>query len=337
MLLASITHDRLCGRSLPGIRSLWHRVEAIKLVNERLDSPDPSVSLSDTTIYTVSRLHVLEKQYNALANNEVHTSGIHRLIVQSGGLTRLSQQHPSIEIMVYLSALVTPGMLRSAAPTLYQPDSRKTTIQEEKCILATELLAFLTDMTARGKLYSEMCTTVKDAIANTGPICKLLSHRLPVSSTLSEHAQKAMAYVNDRLRLACTLHLHCGYLLIESETGFASLVRHVEWVLSHEKLWRRSIRLMHYLLVQNETSANLAAPEMAWKVLRLAEATKLLSIPTAEKLFDALLGVLSGADGTEAIDLQSIKDELVPFMNGDDVSRDRNMLLNTFMAPAEYI
>src|SRR5271163_2012320 len=48
MLMAAINRDRLVGRSLPGLRALYHRVEAIRLINERLDSKDPEVYLSES-------------------------------------------------------------------------------------------------------------------------------------------------------------------------------------------------------------------------------------------------------------------------------------------------
>jgi hypothetical protein len=58
MLMASISLDRISGHSLSGMRALRHRIEAIRLINEKL--ADPSDCISATTIYTVTILVCLE-------------------------------------------------------------------------------------------------------------------------------------------------------------------------------------------------------------------------------------------------------------------------------------
>ena len=314
MLFAAVNDDRRSGRMLPGMRSLHHRIEAVKLINERLDSPDPAMYLSESTMYTVSRLHVLEKHWQALGDDEVHTSGVHKLLVLYGGLHKLSRERPELTTVIYLSALVTPGMLRSASPALYGIVKNTFTRQQEEDALARELLEFLEEMIAKGKQHYDACAMVKSTAGNTGPICRLLTAPPSTSKSLPEHTQCAMLALQDQLRLACTIQFHLSILSITSREHFIAIVHHLQWILSLERLWRTSLRLMHYLLVQDSSTTNLAYPELVFKVLRLTDAVKLLPENTRESLRDAMLGILSGVNSPDAIDMGTVRRELAPYL-----------------------
>ena len=316
MLFAAVNDDRRSGRMLPGMRSLHHRIEAVKLINERLDSPDPAMYLSESTMYTVSRLHVLEKHWKAIGDDEVHTSGVHKLLVLYGGLHKLSRERPALTTVIYLSALVTPGMLRSASPALYGITTTTFTRHQEQEALARELLEFLEEMTAKGQRHYDACALVKSTTGNTGPICRLLTASPSTSRVLPEHTQSAMLRLQNQLRLACTIQFHLSILSINSQAAFAAIVDHLRWILTLERLWRTSLRLMHYLLIQDPSTTNLGYPELVFKVLRLTDAVKLLPEDTQESLRDAMLGVLSGVNGTDAIDMGIVRRELAPYLLG---------------------
>ena len=316
MLFAAVNDDRFSGRIIPGMRSLHHRLEAVKLINDRLDSPDPNVKLSKSTIYTVSRLHVLEKQFKAVGNDEVHTSGVQRLVVLFGGLHKLAEAYPSVTVMVYLSALVTPGMLRSASPSLYGNGDQNTDMSHERYALASELLDFLEQLSSDGKNHYRKCALVKSTTGNTGPICKLLTTSATAKPGFAEHTRHAIMFLNNQLRLSSILHTHLAILAIQSSEDLTMLVQHLRWILSYERLWRTSIRLFHYLLIQNAETENLANPDLAWKVLRLSDGLKLLPPETREELREVLLGVLSGASTMDELDIGAIRAQLTPYLTG---------------------
>jgi hypothetical protein len=68
MLMASISMDRISGHSLSGVRALRHRIEAIRLINEKL--ADPADCVSAGTIYTVTVLTCLEHNWGAVGSHE---------------------------------------------------------------------------------------------------------------------------------------------------------------------------------------------------------------------------------------------------------------------------
>jgi Fungal specific transcription factor domain len=73
ILSAAATHmDAIHGRN-PGRRAIWHRLEAICLLNQQL--ADPVLSVSDNTIVTISSLMATEvSSLPVPQENEMHVN-----------------------------------------------------------------------------------------------------------------------------------------------------------------------------------------------------------------------------------------------------------------------
>jgi hypothetical protein len=120
LLLAASIMNGIQGQS-SGVRILYHRNEAIHLVNKNLG--DPAASLSDGTLFAVTIFTGLEvrdtdgptisvtaanvyAQYNwgDPHSLEVHSKGMRELVIRRGGLYTLSSS-PRMEFMLYRYAI----------------------------------------------------------------------------------------------------------------------------------------------------------------------------------------------------------------------------------------
>ncbi len=120
ILSAAATHmDAIHGRN-PGRRAIWHRLEAIRLVNQQL--ADPVLSLSDNTIVTISSLMATEVSSLPMPQDDemrvdqwvrpqriwggqgvaqTHATGLANIISRRGGLQTL-RNSPRVEFHLYL-------------------------------------------------------------------------------------------------------------------------------------------------------------------------------------------------------------------------------------------
>lgn len=302
MLMASINLDMLSGRSLPGMRALRHRVEAIRLINERLAVPVKH--MDESTIYTIIVLTCLEHIWGAIGRAEVHDGGLERVLIQCGGLKAL-RRYPLLEHTLYSIALVTPKMLSFGAPDLYSEDEVHYSPRDERRAMATQLMDLLQSTLSRA--HSWPLSMLVFAFQPGSPLHEILiSPAYDLSKPISRHGSEAA----ERSRLSILLHFHCMLMKLPEHAEIIKLVGKLNNIIREAWIWRNSLPMVQYMIVKAEFSAGLENVDLAWHVLRLVEICASLSKETYSNVKDYLFFLLSQSGNCPRLDLQAIQRDL---------------------------
>jgi Fungal specific transcription factor domain len=302
MLLASIHLDLINSRTLPGMRALRHRVEAIRLINERLGKPIEMMEQS--TIYTIIALTCLQYVWGAVGSAEVHDGGLQRLLIKCGGLKAL-RRYPLLEHTLYSVALVTPRMLSFASPDLYSEDEIHWTPEEERRAVSRELLELLHSIKSREQSWP--IAMLAFAFKPGSPLQNLLVS--PTSDVIPSAASHTIEAA-ERSRLSILLHFHCILMRLPEHAEIIKWARKLNKLIRDAWIWQNSLTMVQYMIVQAEDSIGLEDPDLAWQVIRLVEVSALLPRDTYIKMKDYMFALLSQSMSPPKLDLQSIKRDL---------------------------
>lgn len=306
MILTAMHRGRMYGRCLPGMRVLWHRIEAIRIINARFRTQDLDQCLSEGSIFAVMVLSGAEKQWNAIGDREVETTGLRQLVIQKGGLKALHQQCPELELALYGLALLTPGMINPGLPALYEPSLPHCTRPQEQRLLAQELLDFLSLVNVTAEEQSGMHTDLIFAFAPDTALHQLLASPRRISGIY----QNKMEIVQARLRGAILVYVHWMVLQSRDRKDLLNFSEHLRFVVRLEWLWKDSLRMLQWLLIKDQESTKLANHSVAWKTFRLVNTISTLDVATQSTIRDFLFGLLSILPLRE-IDMKSVEDQLV--------------------------
>lgn len=308
MIITNSVRDRLAGRNLPGVRVIRHRIEAIRIINERFRTQDLDACLSETSIFTVMLLTGMEKQWSVVGD-EPEATGLRQLLVQKGGLKVLRQQHPVLELALYGLALLTPRMLDPGLPALYESGQPHYDTLQEHHALVGEFLGFLTLVDTKARQNASHYLPLHSTFAPGTTMHELLISPPESFGILSNK----MTVVSDRLRAGVIFYVHCMFAHSSKPEGLAAFLKHLKSIIRLNWIWEKSLRMFQWMLIKDQQSAILANPNNAWMAFRFVSTMCLLSDATQKAVYESLLGLLSGTP-TLSIDIKRIGDELEPIV-----------------------
>ena len=302
MLMACINLDMLNGHTLPGMRALRHRVEAVRLINERLAVP--MKQLDESTIYTIIVLTCLEHIWGAVGHKEVHSGGLDQVLIRCGGLKAL-RQFPLLEHTLYSICLVTPQMISLSDPDLFSKDRLHYTQQDERRSMASELVELLVSTISRE--HSWPLSMLAFAFQPGSPLHgTLMSAANDLSTPNARHSSEAA----ERSHLSILLHFHSILMRLPEHVEIVKLVRRLTNLNRDAWIWQNSLVMAQYMIVKAEDSAAIEDVNLAWHVLRLVEVCALLPDETYCNVKHYLFSVLSQSGSYPKLDLQKIQKEL---------------------------
>jgi hypothetical protein len=302
MLMASINLDILKNRSLPGMRALRHRVEAVRLINERLAVP--TKYLDESTLYTIITLTGLEQIWGAIGHNEVHSGSLEQVLIKCGGLKAL-RKYPLLEHTLYSICLVVPKILSFGILGLYSGDNPHHSPREERRAVAAELVELLQSTTSRS--HSWPLSMLAFAFQPGSPLHEtMMSPAYDLSKSNSRHSSEAA----ERSHLAILLRFHCVLRRLPEHAEVIKLVAKLNALIRDAWIWQNSLAMVQYMIVKADDSAGLEAVSLAWHVLRLVEICGLLSNATYQHVKQYLFILLCQSEDYPRLDLQAIQREL---------------------------
>lgn len=302
MLLATVNLDLLKGRTLPGMRALGHRVEAIRLINERL--AEPIEKMEQSTIYTIIVLTCLQYVWRAVGSEEVRDGGLQQLLIKCGGLKAL-RRYPLLEHTLYGVALVTPRMLSFASPDLYSEDEIRLTPEDERRAVSGELLELLHSIKTRD--HSWPISMLAFAFQPSSLLQNLIvSPTSDVLPSAADHTREAA----ERARLSILLHFHCILARLPEHAEIIKLARKLNNLIRDAWIWQNSLTMVQYMIVKAEDSAGIEDPDLAWQVMRLVEISALLAKETYNNMKEYMFALLSQSTSPPKLDLQLIQRDL---------------------------
>ena len=302
MLMASINVDMLNGRSLPGMRALRHRVEAIRLINERLAVP--TKHLDESTIYTIIALTCLEHIWGAIGHNEVHGGGLEHVLIKCGGLKAL-RKYPLLEHTLYSICLVAPRVLSLGSLGLYSEDQSHHSPRDERRAMATELMELLQSTISRS--HSWPLSMLAFAFQPGSPLYEtMMSPAYELSKSNTNHSSEAA----ERSHLSILLRFHCMLSRLPEQGEIVKLVSKLNILIRDAWVWQNSLAMVQYMIVKADDSAGLEDVNLAWHVLRLVEICGLLSTKTYRNVKQYLFTLLSQSERYPDLDLQAIQRDL---------------------------
>ena len=302
MLLASINLDLLSGNTLPGMRALRHRVEAVRLINERLAVS--TKHLGESTIYTIIVLTTLEHIWGAIGRKEVYSEGLDQVLIKCGGLKAL-RKFPLLEHVLYSICVVNSQLISLSDPDLFSEDQSHSSQQDECRSMANELVQLLYSTIARE--YSWPLSMLAFAFQPGSPLHEtLMSPAFYLSKPNVPHSSEAA----ERSRLSILLHFHSILMRLPEHVDIVKLVRKLTNLNRDAWIWQKSVVMAQYMIVKAEDSAAIEDANLAWHVLRLVEVCALLSDETYSNVKHYLFSVLSQSGSYPSLDLQKIQREL---------------------------
>ena len=287
MVISTLRQGQLAGKSLPGINALWHRVEALRIVNERIDSGDMEKCTSEGSIYAVSCLMGIGAGWNAVDQDEFDSSALNRLVLYRGGFQVLSQAHPVLEMSLYGLAVLTPGFLRSDLYTVNELTAADQQGQDTKGPLYS-LLGFVRGIS---NLKTKSPTALERVQAMFVPgtaTYSLLSHT-PDHPGVVEGRQHIL---RKRLRQHILLYTFC-ILLYASPFQIEDFWHHLQFVLRHNSIWQHSLRMFDWALIADVQRGALMFPAQAWQSYEMLCATYCLEEELQIDLVSYCLDLLS--------------------------------------------
>jgi hypothetical protein len=294
--------DMLQGRSLPGMRALRHRVEAIRLINERLAAP--MKHLDESTIYTIITLTCLEHIWGAIGHKEVHGGGLEQALIKCGGLKAL-RKYPLLEHVLYSICLVAPRVLSLGSLGLYSGDQSYHSRREERRAMATELMELLKSTISRS--HSWPLSMLAFAFQPGSPLYEtMMSPAYERSTSNTGHSSEAA----ERSHLSILFCFHCMLSRLPDQGEIFKLVSKLNTLIRDAWVWQNSLAMAQYMIVKADNSAGLGDVNLAWHVLRLVEICGLLSTKTYSNMKQYLFALLSQLDRYPSLDLRAIQRDL---------------------------
>ena len=304
LLVASIYLDHLRGLPPQGDRSAWHRLEAVRLINQRLG--DPAERSREGTLHAVALMASVERLWGT--GHEVHVAGLHQLVVEMGGLAAL-RSFPRLECTLFAFGLTTPGIAQLGNLVFSGSRQRGLSPAQEREMLASEFWSFFADVVVHSVSSPHLLGSCAQVVKPGSAMYNLLT--APTWHATPLHPPHSVS-IHERIRLNTLIYLHCTLLQAQGAADLKENVKHLWWLLRRERIWKGSLRMLQYLLVKEEMSVRLRDPDLAWKSLRLLSVAEWLSPSSFNNLKIYLLNLLSGGDQGTALDLDQVRDEIFP-------------------------
>lgn len=282
---------KLNGHALPGLSAIWHKSEALRIVKARIDSGNLETCISEGTIYAVMVLMGISAQWGSVERNEFHSSALSRLVFHKGGLEVISRAHPVLEMCILGMAVLNPGLLRSGLYTTTGLNSFEQESQDTK-VLLYGLLGFLRGTTELERKDLKGLSSVKSAFAYGTPAHYLLS-RAPNHPGIQAHHQEK---VQRRLKFHAVLYIF-SILLWGTPAQVQEFIMHLQFILSHARVWRNSLRLFQWSLIANIDRGSLMFSKQTWQAYELLCAVDRLDEELQEDVLAYYQCSLTGESG----------------------------------------
>lgn len=288
MIISTIRQGQVAGKTVPGMSALWHRVEALRLIKERIDSGDMDKCTSEGSIYAVMVLMGIGAQWNAVDQNEFDSCALNRLILYKGGLSTVSQAHPVLEMSLYGMAVLTPGLLRSDLYTVNELSASNQQCQDTKVLLYS-LLGFVRGTSGLKDKSTTALSCAQAAFAPGGPLYSLLTYT-PDHPGFNDDRQQM---VRKRLRQHIMLYTF-SILLYASPFQVEEFIHHLQFVMRHASIWQHSLRMFDWALVADIPRGALMFPAQAWQSYEMLCAVHCLAEDLQNDLVGYCLDLLTG-------------------------------------------
>jgi len=288
MILSTLRQGQIAGKTLPGMSALWHRIEALRLIKERIESGDMDKCTSEGSIYAVMCLMGIGAGWNAVDQNEFDSSALNRLVLLKGGLSVLSQAHPVLEMSLFGMAVLTPGLLRSDLYTVNELSVTNQQGQDAKVLLYS-LLGFLRGTSGLRRKSPSALGRVQAMFAPGTPTYSLLTYT-PDHPGVYDHRQQIL---RKRLRQHIMLYTF-SVLLYASPYQVEEFVEHLQFVLRHSGIWQHSLRMFGWALIADVPKGALMFPAQAWQSYEMLCAVHCLEEDLQNDIVDYCLNLLTG-------------------------------------------
>lgn len=312
MIISTQRKDQLAGQTLLGMNNLWHKVEATRLIKERLEGGDISKCIDAGTIYAVMCCVGISAQWNAVEMHEFSASALEKLIIQRGGLKDISETDPVLETSLFGMAVINPGLFRSDLYTIPNPDLLEQ--PQDGRVLLYSLLGFVR---ATDGLSEKMPETMARIQAVFGPgtaAFGLLSYTPDMPGILDDRQKRL------QMRLQAHICLYVFSLLIyASAFQVQEFLHHLDYVHAHVNVWRNSLRMFAWALVCNIQKGSLMFSMQAWQSYEMLCSGFHVADELKKKLLQYLLALLTGrTQQPKAMDDLMSEIRAVMFMSSSD-------------------
>ena len=270
MIMSTIKKGQLSGETVPGMNVMWHRVEALRMIKERIDGGDIDQCTSEGSIYAVMVLMGIGNMWNAVDQDEFDRSALNRLILHKGGLSIINQEHPVLETSLFGMAVMNPDMLRSdlyavnASSALDRPQDTKS--------LLYALLGFLRNISGSEKKIPVTLSRLQSMFSPGTSAHALLTTTTDHPGILNHRQQ----VIQQRLRTHIVLYSF-SVLLWASPYQIEQFINHLQYITGYETIWRRSLRMLAWALVADIPKGSLMFPTQAWQSYEMLCAVQCLS------------------------------------------------------------
>lgn len=319
MIISTQRKDQIAGQSLPGINNLWHKVEAIRLIKERLESGDISRCTDAGTMYAVMCCIGISAQWNAIDMHEFSAATLEKLIIKRGGLKDISEKDPVLETSLFGMAVINPGFFRSDLYTIPNPSLLEQ--PQDGRVLLYSLLGFMRATTGLCEKMPETMARIQARFGAGTAAFELLSHT-PDMPGISNDRQK-------RLQLRLQAHV-CVYvfslLIYASAFQVQEFLHHLDFVYAHVNVWRNSLRMFAWALVCNVQKGSLMFSMQAWQSYEMLCSGFQIPDEMKRKLLLYLLGLMTGrAQPTEAVNNLTAEIRAIMFASTSDADGNESL------------
>lgn len=287
MIAPVVKKGELFGQQIPGINALWHQMEALRIVKERIGSGNVDACTSEGNIYAVMVLMGISAQWGAVSRDEFDASALNKLILYKGGLDVISRHHPVLEMSIFGMSVLNPGLLRS---DLYTVNELNVSIQEgqDVKVLLYSLLGFVRGTSEIGHRARAGLANIQAAFSLGTPARALLS-QAPNHPGIYAHQQQKL---QKRLKLHIVLYIF-SILLWASPTTIQEFIMHLQFVLSNARIWQHSLRLFQWSLGANMSRGTLMFPRQAWQSYELLCAVQCLDVQLQDDILAFYRSILT--------------------------------------------
>jgi len=285
MIISTLRQGQLVGKTVPGMSALWHRVEALRLIKERIDSGDMNKCTSEGSIYAVMCLMGIGAQWNAVDQNEFDSSALNRLILHKGGLSVVG---PVLEMSLFGMAVLNPGMLRSDLYTVTELSTSDQQDKETKALLYS-LLGFIRGISNLSTKSAKTLSRVQAMFAPGTASYTLLTYTPDHPGVYDDRQQM----LRKRLRQHIVLYT-LSTLLYASAFEVEDFLQHLRFVLQHSSIWKQSLRMFDWALIADVARGALRNSLRSWQSYEMLSAVHELEEHLQNDLVGYCLDLLTG-------------------------------------------
>ena len=297
IMAISACHNDALHQQKPGAASAFHRMKALRLLQDRISNSECQ-SVSEGTIFTTSALWCLETHYGNDTAMFSHISGLRQMIIDRGGLETL-ETNPKLQMIIAWCMLALPGVMSFGRSKLLE-SSAEVEVDPVEAVLdpcRDEVQSFLEKIQQSSQ--SRPCPYKAESFAfqQGSPLQRLLSG--PCIPRVGHYGLGKAHVTRAICRLAILLHIHSIFLDFQAS---ADLIRHHmrrirASVIEHEldrNLNVDSAAILLWAIMKDECAIGLENPARTWQVARMISVAKSKTLEWVENVAEMLLGYLTG-------------------------------------------